>query len=292
MKTSLMCMECNIKQLIKLSTLLGVNDEKQEEATRKLLATLSTISFEKSNPEIMSLTWKIITDVFQNNDPYKEIKEFYNSSLLEMYTEINEVIKKSTDPINTALKIAIIGNIIDFGARHKFTKDSVFEKIKQVDNIHFKIDDRFDFFNKLNTTKTLLYIGDNCGEIVLDKLLIKTLKEYYPKMEIFFGVRGGNILNDVTEIDAIQVNIAEYATVVSSGASVPGTVLGVSNPDFVDLFHSADMVIAKGQGNFESLSDEKRENLYLMLLAKCSYVANTLEVNEMDFIIKHNKKSV
>lgn len=289
MKTSLMCMECNIKQVIKLSELLNISKDIQEIAIKKIFKELSEISFEKSNPEIMgSITWRIITEVFENDDPYKEIKKFYNQSLLDVYSDVEKIIEKSEDKFDTALKIAIIGNVIDFAARHKFDSSSVFEMMEKVDEITFAIDDSKSLKNQLKNCKQLLYIGDNCGEIVLDKLFIKTIKMIYPSIKIYFGVRGNPIINDVTVEDAKQVAMEEVAEVISSGAAYPGTILEKSSIEFQKVFSDSGIVIAKGQGNFESLSGIIRKGLFLMLLVKCSYIAENIPSNEMDYIIKEN----
>lgn len=289
MKTSLMCMECNVKQIVKLAELLHANNDKQELAVKRIFKELSGVSFELSNPEIMgTITWRIITEVFGNEDPYKETKIFYNQKLLDVYEDVQKVIDGSDNPLDTALKIAVIGNVIDFGARHKFDSNSVFEMIKKVDDIQFAIDSRKELLLQLEDCKQLLYIGDNCGEIVLDKLLIKTIKERYPNIKIYFGVRGAPIINDVTSADAKQVNMAEVAEVISSEAMFPGTILHKSSKEFQKVFRESDIVLAKGQGNFESLSDVKRKGLFLILLVKCSYIAKNIPSEVMDYIIKEN----
>lgn len=289
MKTSLDCMECNVKQLIKVSKLLDVSKEKQEEASKELFRMLSNINFEYSNPYIMGKTWKILTRVYENDNPYKEIKHEYNQLLLSMYDQIKIYVEQSLSPLETALKISVVGNIIDFGARHKFDKKDVFERIENNDSIVFAKNDSSKLLRKLKTANTLLYIGDNCGEIVLDKLFIEQIKKWNPKIRIHFGVRGSTILNDVTIDDANEVRIEELATVVSSGNQIPGTIIEKTTKEFQELFHNSDIVIAKGQGNFESLSDTKRENLYLILMAKCEYVARIIGCNTMDYIVMENK---
>lgn len=289
MKTSLDCMECNVKQLIKVSKLLNVSEKQQEKASKRLFLMLSNISFEHTNPHIMGKMWEIMTSEYGNDNPYKEIKHMYNELILDMYDAIAKIISESNDPFNSALKIAVTGNIIDFGARHQFSKEELLQRILNHDSIKFKVNDTEVLRKKLQSAKTLLYIGDNCGEIVLDKLFIQTIKQFNPTIRIYFGVRGGNILNDVTKEDAVQVQMQEVAEVISSGISVPGTIIEESSNEFQKVFTECDVIIAKGQGNYESLSDTKREHLYLMLLAKCEYVANTIGVQTMDYVVLHNK---
>ncbi len=289
MKVSLDCMECNIKQLIKISNFVNASEAQQITASKKLFKMLSEVDFDKSNPEIMGESWKIIVDIYGNDNPYKEIKSFYNNLLLEVYDDIRSIIKESDNPFLTALKIAVIGNIIDFGARHTFSKEEVIKRIKNHQEMSFKKDDSKKFEQSILNAKTILYIGDNCGEIVLDKLFIETLCFLNKEVKVYFGVRGGAILNDVTVEDFNEVKMGEVATCVSSENAVPGTILKDSSKVFNDLFYNADVVIAKGQGNFESLSEVKRNGLYLLLMSKCNYVSSIIGVDTLDFVLIENR---
>jgi uncharacterized protein with ATP-grasp and redox domains len=289
MKVSLDCMECNIKQLIKISNFVNASEAQQITASKKLFKMLSEVDFNKSNPEIMGESWKIIVDIYGNDNPYKEIKSFYNNLLLEVYDDIRSIIKESDNPFLTALKIAVIGNIIDFGARHTFSKEEVIKRIKNHQEMSFKKDDSKKFEQSILNAKTILYIGDNCGEIVLDKLFIETLCFLNKEVKVYFGVRGGAILNDVTVEDFNEVKMGEVATCVSSENAVPGTILKDSSKVFNDLFYNADVVIAKGQGNFESLSEVKRNGLYLLLMSKCNYVSSIIGVDTLDFVLIENR---
>lgn len=289
MKTSLDCMECNIKQLIKLTKLTDASKEKQVKASKELFKMLSTISYDYSNPYIMGKTWEIVTKIYENDNPYKEIKTEFNNLILSLYDETKEMIEDSNNPLDSALKTAVVGNIIDFGARHHFTKNDILERLKSYASIEFSIDDSKKLVSKLQTVETLFYIGDNCGEIVLDKLFIELIKKHNPQIKVYFGVRGNAILNDVTIEDAQEVEMDKFAEIISSGMATPGTIIEEVNDDFQELFYSSDIVIAKGQGNYESLSDIKRNNLFLILMAKCDYVAKTIGCNLMDYVVLENK---
>ncbi|MBN2605286.1 MAG: DUF89 family protein [Bacilli bacterium] len=288
MKTSLECMECNVKQLVKVSKLLGVSAEKQEQASRRLFSMLSNVNFNLPNPQVMEETWKIITSAFANDDPYLEIKKEYNDLLLDAFCEIEEIINHASNSYLAGLKIAVTGNLIDFAAKHKFSKDELLERVRNYDNISFAINDAVQLEHQLKKANSLFYIGDNCGEIVLDKLFIQVIKKMNPEIVVYFGVRGGPILNDVTVNDAIDVGMNDVAMIVSSGVAAPGVLLDKSTSEFVNLFEKCDVVIAKGQGNYESLNDIKKDNLYLLLMVKCPYIASEIKVQTMDYIIKKN----
>lgn len=289
MKTSLECMECNVKQLIKVSNLLKVSNDQKEEATRKLFKVLSDVTFEYSNPYVMGKTFDVIKKVYQNDNPYKEIKSEYNHLILEMVNELEEMIDNSSNRLDTALRLAVVGNLIDFGARHSFDKDALRNRINNQSEIEFAIDFSNQLLHRLRKAKSLFYIGDNCGEIVFDKLFIEEIKKANPDIVVNFAVRGDAILNDVTLDDALEVGMDKIANIVSSKMAVPGTILSKTPKEFQNLFHESDIVIAKGQGNYESLSDIKRNDLYLILMAKCQYVANTVGANLMDYIVLENK---
>lgn len=288
LKTSIDCMECIIKQLVKVSKFINASKEQQIIASKNLFKMLSEVDFNKTNPEIMGVAWNILTDAFGDDNPYKEVKSFYNGLLLDIYEDVEGVINKSDSKFMTALKIAVIGNIIDLGAKHTFSKEDVLKRIKNYQDVSFRKDDSKKLEQSILDANTILYIGDNCGEIVLDKLFIQTIKTLNKNVKVFFGVRGGPILNDITIEDFNDVKMGEVATCISSENAVPGTVLKDSSKNFNDLFNSADVVIAKGMGNFESLSDDKRNGLFFLLMTKCEYVSKTIGVDMMDLVITEN----
>ena len=290
MKANVECMICSIKQVMKVSKVLNKTKEEEQAVVKKSLRMLSEVKFDVSNPYISAKNWEIITSSYKNLDPYSEIKKMYNDLLISVYDETKSLLDSVDDRFTTALKMAVIGNLIDMGAKHTFTKDMVLDKIKGHSDLEFKIDKSLVLKNQILKARKLLYIGDNCGEIVLDKLFIEVIKEINPNIDILFGVRGGPILNDVTYEDAIAVGMDEFATIISSGVKAPGTLLDISNADFVEAFNSADVIIAKGQGNFESLSETYQDNLFLIFIAKCELVANTIGIDLLDIVVHQNNK--
>lgn len=139
-------------------------------------------------------------------------------------------------------------------------------------------------YEKLKKADTLLYLGDNCGEIVFDKVFIEYLKDIFPNLKIFYGVRGRPIINDGTLEDAEMVGMREVAKVLDNGDGAPGTVIEDVREEFRRLFYGADIVIAKGQGNYETLSGTDREEVYLLFMAKCGVVAKKIGVETMSLI--------
>lgn len=286
------CFICDLNQTRKVSEFLKLDKEVEEKLLKTTQTYLDTCDMKKTNPEIMAEIWKEITPILKTDNPYKEIKSYYNQLLLSLEDSITLLISKSKDSLLTALKLVITGNLIDFAAKHTFNKELLLEMINTVEDTHLVIDDSMHLFSCLNETKTLLYLGDNCGEIVLDKYFIKLLKEHYPRIHVYYGVRGKAIVNDVTIEDAIEVHMDEVATVISNGDGALGTVLKNTSLEFQEVFNKSDVVICKGQGNYEGLYSNKKENLFFMFMAKCELVSKPIGVDTMSIVCMKNRKDL
>lgn len=291
MKCELKCLACHIEQIEKIGGLLNISDQTKEMITRSVLKKLATVDFNQTNPQIMLETWKIITDVVDEPNPYQSVKHDYNQKLMKMYDDFKATIRQSKKSFLKALEIASLGNIIDFGAKHDFNQSMLFDTLNLWESqiSPFIIDHHHLLYEQLSKADTLLYIGDNCGEIVLDKLFIEEMTNQFPQLNIVFSVRGKPVLNDVTIEDAQEVNMMEFATVIDDGNGAPGTVLDQVSDEFKKVFHEADVVIAKGQGNFESLFGANKQVLFFLFMAKCSVVANLLNVPRMKCICMQNE---
>lgn len=223
------------------------------------------------------LVYQKIREITGVADPYKEIKKNSINEAFALYPKLIGHMEKSDNKLLTAIRIAITGNVIDFGMDKHFVLVEELDKIIKQD---FAIFDFEQFVNEIERAKSILYIGDNAGESVFDKILIEAIGK-----PVTYVVRGIPIINDVTMKDAIDSGIIEIAEIVSSGSRAPGTILELCNEDFVRRFKESDMVISKGQGNYEGLSDVDR-SVFFLLKAKCKIIANDLGVNENDIILK------
>ncbi|BDU50360.1 damage-control phosphatase ARMT1 family protein [Haliovirga abyssi] len=286
MKTYVECIPCIINQGIKIGRRLDIKDEKIEEMVRELMDHLKGENFNKTPAELAKYSYKIINKYMMTNDPYKEIKKYYNESMLKLVPEIKNIINNSGNRFEIAMKIAVLGNIIDFGSKHKFSENDIIKKVRDIGNSYFAIDDSKKLYDKLRVSKTLLYIGDNCGEIVFDKIFIEYIKFSFPNLKIYYGVRGEPVINDVTIVDAKDVNMEEVAEVIDNGDNSPGTVLNNISGKFKDLLFNSDLVISKGQGNYETLNEINRDDVFLLFMAKCDVVSKELGVKNMSFICK------
>lgn len=289
MKLDFNCITCNINQAIKIMELSEVERSKKEEMMRAVLYYLSNVDYNKCNPEVIAGTWDIILKHIANDNPYADIKKYYNKEVLKMVESIESIIETSEDKFNTVLKIAIAGNLIDFTAKHKFDINMLTNQIMNIEKINLAIDDGRALYERLKIAENLMYLGDNCGEICLDKLFIKYIKKEFPNIKVYFGVRGKAIVNDVTFDDAQMVDMQEVADVIENGDGSLGTVINRVNSEFREEFYKADVVIAKGQGNYESLSEIDRNNIFHLFMAKCEPVSNSLGVKTMSIVCVENK---
>lgn len=288
MKTNLECIPCLISQALKTAKLIDLEDFLKEKMLKEILYKMNELDFAESPPAIAKEIYSIINNYSNNKDPYYETKRFYNKEILKFEKEITARVEKSDDIFKEFLKLAILGNIIDFGAVKSLDRDFIIQEIANIDKKNMEKDDSAVLYKKLEESRELLYLGDNCGEIVFDKMFIKHLKKEFPKLNIYFAVRGEAIINDVLIEDVIEIGLDSFVTVIENGDSAPGTVLKNCSKDFLDVFNGVDLIISKGQGNYESLSSVKRSNIYFLLMAKCELVADNLGVEKMSLICKEN----
>ena len=276
------CIPCTVNQAIKVADMVGLKDK--DGLLRSVFAYLSKVDFKSSStPELIGEIFSLLKNETGNDDPYRETREHYNKMFLEQLPKLEQEINESDDPFLESIKYAIIGNIIDFNPIHDLLLSDIeasFEKLKQE---QLEVDDSVLLFQEICKADTLLYLGDNCGEICLDKILIKKIKEINPLCHVFFATRGGAVVNDSVEEDAYAVGMDTYATIISNGDHSLGTVLHRTSKEFKEVYQNADIVIAKGQANYECLSDEGK-NIFFLLMTKCKVIANDIGVPEMKML--------
>jgi len=280
MKTYLDCMPCFLQQTLRAGR-IATDDEK---IIKQLLddvgMMLKDIPLDNTPPETGMLIYQKISQITGNKDPYKVIKKENIDKALSLYPEMKKLVDRSNDKLLTAIKLAIAGNVIDFGVNRAF---DIEKEIAETVNKKLVLKDYEDFKEALDKAKEILYIGDNAGEAVFDKILIEQLKK-----PVVYVVRGRPVINDVTFRDAASAGIDKVARVMSSGTPAPGTILKTCNPDFIKLFKSADMVISKGQGNYEGLSGEDR-SIFFLLKVKCHVIARNIGVKVGDIILQNSR---
>ena len=223
-------------------------------------------------------------------DIYKKVKVLSNNLALAYAERLQNQIRSSESPIETAIKISAAGNIIDFGAKSHGNVD-IDREIQNINKVHFARYDFKQFRNRLNSARSILFICDNSGEIVFDTLLITELKRQLPHLAITAVVRHKPIINDATLEDAHAVGLQNIVPVISSGSVYPGTILAETTEEFQQLFKTADLIISKGQGNFETLLPVMNERLFFLLRIKCDQIARVSGVEKGNLVLMQGKSN-
>lgn len=279
MKLYLECLPCNLRQVLEASKMSGCNEEQQKEVMKDAVKILENYEDYRTAPEIARAMQKIVNDKTGIEDAYVEIKKADIATAKRILPTIKEIIDTKEDKLYWSLKAAAIGNVLDSAI---VQQTSIEDNIKTEIQKDFAVNDYDKFKEKLKGAKTILIISDNCGETVLDTVMM----EHLPKdAKLIYATRNIPVINDATIQDAIDSGVDKYATIMSSGSNFPGTVLKGCSKEFLDIFESADVVISKGQGNFETLSECGRE-IFFILKAKCPVVARLLDVEVSSYIFK------
>lgn len=282
MKLSLDCFPCFLRQTLEASRISNADEKTQREILNSVMEVLQDVSEETTPPGIGWLVHRTIREATGNLDPYEEIKRDHNERILNIEGELTAMLDASSSPLMNAVKLAGTGNLIDMGPERQWSNIiDIFEGFMNKESDYFDYS-RFEI--SLSKAKTFLYIGDNAGEIVLDKILLKKLLEN-STADIIFAVRGRPIINDATMKDARCVGITDIVKVIDTGADFPGVVLESSSEDFLNHYYNADMILSKGQGNYESLSD-RSEPIFFLLQAKCPVIADKIGCDVGELVLK------
>lgn len=279
MKVHIDCFPCFFKQAI-IAARLGTEDEALQAAVLKGV-TDEIKATDMSRPPAHSTTFmhRKIRQLL-GKDPFEDIKSEYNQAALRLYPELRERVFRSSDPLWTAARLAIAGNIIDFGI---FSSVDIVGTIERALSGPAAIDHFTQFRRSIESNEEVFYLLDNAGEIVFDRLLIEVLMEMGKKVRAV--VKGSPVLNDATAYDAAEAGLNEVCEIVDNGSDCIGTMLEMTSPAFNRLFEGSNFVISKGQGNFETLGcmsgDQSRNNgkeIFFLLQSKCDVVANELGI--------------
>ena len=269
MKVSAECMHCLVKR--QADNIKKYPDEEKKAAyLGKVLGIIANHAAEEPAPVLLSHIGRLHEAYFGKPFSFDELKQGYNAMMLEKEAEIREKITQAAAPLALALRFAQIGNFIDFGAMDSVDDAKLMEFLKQAETLPLLEDTYQSFTEDLKTAKKLVYLTDNCGEVVLDKLLMETIKQTAPHLEITIIVRGEPVLNDATMEDALQVGLETCGKVIPNGTNIAGTYIPWVSAEAKSALDEADLLISKGQGNFESLHGCSR-NIYYLFLCKCQW---------------------
>ena len=280
MRALLECVSCIIRQTIEILYRNVKSDQRRREILAAVIKKLSKVNIHTMTPpEATRFAHKVIHQMTGIKDLYKELKRQNNLEALELYPYLKKLVRQAPDPLLMAIRLAIAGNIIDYGALAEF---DIKKTIQEVLKKKFAVSDYPQFKKELKKAKLLLYVGDNAGEIVFDRVLIEELVK---KVQVVFAVKSQPVLNDVLMADAKMVGLDKVCPVIESGSDHAGTTVSRGRPEFKKLFRQADLVIAKGQGSFETMDREKK-NIYFLLKMKCPCLAKSSGFSAGDIILK------
>ena len=284
MKFTLDCVPCIIKQAVEAPKLFDANDEQRKQIVIEAAAAVADFDFSRTPPEMGGELNRIIERVLGVTDPYAKQKKASNEMALELLPQLRQLVESAADPFTTALRIAIAGNVIDFGIPEMLADDGSRRAFDEALTRYLHQPTGPGTIDRLreaaDQARDILYLCDNTGEIVVDRLLIEQL----PPGRVTAVVRGGPAINDALMADAIVAGIDQVAEIIDSGVAIPGTPLAQCPAQFVERIRSADLIISKGQGNYETMSHE-RGPIFFALMAKCPVVARQLDCSVGDFVI-------
>jgi len=267
MKTALECIPCFARQAAEAVTQTVSEPDRRERILRTLLRAISEADWNGSPPEMGQRIHRLIRQELGCNDPYQEIKQRMNRMALQLLPHLRESMARQPDLREAAVRLAIAGNLLDAGAKTQMEMDALPRYMETIWTrpLHGDVSALFDAAERATR---ILYLADNAGEIIFDRVLIEAL----PRGKVTVFVRGAPVLNDATLDDAITAGLPELAPVFPNGSDAPGTLLDDCSDQLRDAFAQADLIIAKGQGNYETLSESSRP-IFFLFIVKCPVIA-------------------
>lgn len=241
-----------------------------------------------SGPTITEKISQLKSDMFNIENPYVEIKAYFNDFMMKFADKVKENIAKAENPVLLAIKYAMVGNYIDFGALKNVREEEIEKLLANAYEYQVPMDTFACLENDMAKGKRMVFLTDNCGEIVMDKVLLETIHRKYPEMDISILVRGKPVLNDATMDDAEQIGLTDQFFVMGNGSGIAGTSLERISAPARELIDNADLIISKGQGNFETLR-MCGKNVYYIFLCKCEMFANTFGVERLTGMLINEK---
>jgi uncharacterized protein with ATP-grasp and redox domains len=289
MKTYLDCLPCLMSQALKAARAATDDEEVQRQVVNAVAAMIPELSLGLKPPEIAQRGYRLIGEIIGNNDPFHQAKVEANHTALELWPKLKQLVEQPADGLFTACRLAILANSIDFGPNFEHGGIEAIIDEARICSVPLAVDNYDQFRSSLKNSRSLLYLGDNAGEIVVDRLLIEEIHRE-KEVDIYFVVREKPVINDVTMDDALTVGMDRVARVISNGSDAPATILSQCSTELQQLYRSADIIIAKGQGNYESLEGEPG-NIFFLLRAKCPLIAGLLGVSVGDCVLKRQVHS-
>ncbi len=281
------CIECLLEKYLKVPE--EADDALKLQYMQKVFGIISKASLSTSTPELVAQITALRQEIFCDTKDFTEIKRHFNRLMLEQTDWIKTNIESCADPFLQSIRYAMLGNYIDFGAMDCVSESKLRELLQSADTIQVNNDEYKSLSHELQKAKSLVYLTDNCGEIAMDRLLIEQILKDYPNCSVTVMVRGEPVLNDATLDDAKQVGLCDLVSVIPNGSNIAGTCLNKISYEAKRVIDTADVIIAKGQGNFESLRFCGK-NIYYLFLCKCDMFANRFGVEKYSGILCNDRR--
>jgi len=269
-RTFLDCVPCIVRQSLDAVRMVTDDESVHENVLRRTLRDLVDLDFANTPPAMAQRVHRLVRKLTGDVDAYRKMKEEFNQLALEMLPRLRSLVTQSDCPLETAVRLAIAGNVIDAAVNRNLNGEYVSEAVEHALTAPLEADIA-EFADAVSQARTILYLADNAGEIVFDRLLIKQL----PPEKVTVVVKGAPVINDATMADARVAGITDFVEVIDNGSDAPGTIISDCSEAFRQRFNQADLVIAKGQGNYETLSGVEK-NIFFVLKAKCPVIARHL----------------
>ncbi|MBN2162943.1 MAG: DUF89 family protein [Pontiellaceae bacterium] len=278
------CIPCFVRQAFDALCMVGSDERQRHRVLQRVLVEAARFPLDRPPPAMAQEIHRIIREELQNADPYAKIKDASTRIALDLAEEARGLIKASIEPFRMAVRFAIAGNIMDFAlasAWDRLDLNNFIEKTRL-----YPLDDAAvgRLHRAVDAAQSILVLGDNCGETVFDRLLI----EQMAGKRIHYAVKGAPVINDATLADAIAAGLDQVAELVENGSDAPGTLLEDCSEAFCELFDSVDLVIAKGQANYESLNSVARP-VFFLTQVKCPVIGRDLDEPVGRWVIREHK---
>jgi uncharacterized protein with ATP-grasp and redox domains len=279
------CYPCFLRQALDAARRAGTDDARQQTVIDRVLEALRQIEPGAMPPEIGDRVHRIVRQVAGNGDPYREAKAASTRRALALYPRLKALVREADDPLQTGVRLSIAGNIMDAA---RFQECDLWGTVERVLVQPFAIDDGMAFREALASAGAkrrtvvvpLLYLADNAGETVFDRVLIEALD-----VPVVYAVKGGPTLNDATREDALAAGVDRVAQIISTGPDAPGTILDRCSDAFRKVYDQAELIVAKGQANYETLSEEG-PRVFCLLQTKCPVIARDVGVSVGSIVFK------
>lgn len=279
------CFPCFFRQSILAANQASVDEDVKLELIKETAKLIQYVDMTKSPAHFTTYVHRKIREVI-GRDPFEDIKKRYNSISLTLYDDLKNIVNNSKDRLNTAFRLAIAGNIIDFGI---FTSVDIHGTIKKALSEKLTVDRSSELEKSIHNSKKIMYLLDNTGEIVFDKVLIETLIDM--GKEVTAVVKGSNIINDATIKDAQDTGLTDLCRVIDNGSDCVGTILEMTSKEFQREFASSSLFISKGQGNFETLHElnDVTKDIFFLFQAKCEPLSRLLNAHKGSMFVTSSR---